>query len=44
MSEASIAKKAEAVKNVNAMLTAAETGIVVDYRGLTGIRWNISIR
>ena len=35
MSEASIAKKAEAVKNVNAMLTAAETGIVVDYRGLT---------
>lgn len=35
MSEASIAKKAEAVKNVNAMLTEAQTAIVVDYRGLT---------
>lgn len=35
MSEASIAKKAEAVKNVNALLTEAETAIVVDYRGLT---------
>ncbi|HJA73710.1 MAG TPA: 50S ribosomal protein L10 [Candidatus Limosilactobacillus faecipullorum] len=35
MSEASIAKKAEAVKNVNEMLTTAETAIVVDYRGLT---------
>lgn len=35
MSEATIAKKAEAVKNVNEMLTNAETAIVVDYRGLT---------
>ncbi|MBM6753790.1 50S ribosomal protein L10 [Lactobacillus alvi] len=35
MSEASIAKKAEAVKNVNEMLMAAESAIVVDYRGLT---------
>ena len=35
MSEASIAKKAEAVTNVNAMLTEAQTAIVVDYRGLT---------
>ena len=34
MSEATIAKKAEAVKNVNEMLTNAETAIVVDYRGL----------
>lgn len=35
MSEATIAKKAEVVKNVNEMLTNAETAIVVDYRGLT---------
>ena len=35
ISEATIAKKAEAVKNVNEMLTNAETAIVVDYRGLT---------
>ena len=35
MSEATIAKKAEAVKNVNEMLTNAETAIVVDSRGLT---------
>lgn len=35
MSEATIAKKAETVKNVNEMLTNAETAIVVDYRGLT---------
>lgn len=35
MSEATIAKKAEAVKNVNEMLANAETAIVVDYRGLT---------
>ena len=35
MSEATIAKKAEAVNNVNEMLTNAETAIVVDYRGLT---------
>lgn len=35
MSEATIAKKAEAVKNVNEMLMNAETAIVVDYRGLT---------
>ena len=35
MSEATSAKKAEAVKNVNEMLTNAETAIVVDYRGLT---------
>lgn len=35
MSEVTIAKKAEAVKNVNEMLTNAETAIVVDYRGLT---------
>ena len=35
MSEATIAKKAEAVKNVNEMLTNAETAIIVDYRGLT---------
>ena len=35
MSEATIAKKAEAVKNVNEILTNAETAIVVDYRGLT---------
>ncbi len=35
MSEATIAKKAEAVKNVNEMLTNAETAIVVDYLGLT---------
>ena len=35
MSEATIAKKAEAVKNVNEMLTNAETAIVVDDRGLT---------
>lgn len=35
MSKATIAKKAEAVKNVNEMLTNAETAIVVDYRGLT---------
>lgn len=35
MSEATIAKKAEAVKAANAMLTAAESAIVVDYRGLT---------
>ena len=35
MSEATIAKKAEAVKNVNEMLTNAETAIVVDYLSLT---------
>ncbi|MDM8219415.1 50S ribosomal protein L10 [Limosilactobacillus mucosae] len=35
MSEATIAKKAEVVKNVNEMLTNAETAVVVDYRGLT---------
>lgn len=35
MSEATIAKKAEAVKNVNELLTNAESAIVVDYRGLT---------
>ena len=35
MSEAVIAKKAEEVKSVNAQLLAAESAIVVDYRGLT---------
>ena len=35
MSEAAIAKKAEEVKSVNAQLLAAESAIVVDYRGLT---------
>ena len=35
MSEATIAKKAEAVKQANEMLTEAESAIVVDYRGLT---------
>ena len=35
MSEAAIAKKAEAVKVANGLLTDAESAIVVDYRGLT---------
>lgn len=35
MSEAAIAKKAEIVKQTTAMLNAAQSAIVVDYRGLT---------
>lgn len=35
MSEAAIAKKAEAVKVANGLLNDAESAIVVDYRGLT---------
>lgn len=35
MSEAAIAKKAETVKQTTEMLNAAQTAIVVDYRGLT---------
>jgi large subunit ribosomal protein L10 len=35
MSETAIAKKAEAVKVANGLLTDAESAIVVDYRGLT---------
>ncbi|KRL94969.1 50S ribosomal protein L10 [Limosilactobacillus equigenerosi] len=35
MSEATIAKKAEAVKATNELLTNAATALVVDYRGLT---------
>ena len=35
MSEAAIAKKAEIVKQTIDMLNAAQTAIVVDYRGLT---------
>lgn len=35
MSEAIIAKKAEAVKATNELLTNAATALVVDYRGLT---------
>ena len=35
MSESAIAKKAEAVKVANGLLTDAESAIVVDYRGLT---------
>ena len=35
MSEATLAKKAEAVKVANGLLTDAESAIVVDYRGLT---------
>ena len=35
MSEAAIAKKAEIVKNTQALLNDAESAIVVDYRGLT---------
>ena len=35
MSEAAIAKKAEIVKQTTDMLNAAQSAIVVDYRGLT---------
>ena len=35
MSEAAIAKKAEIVKQTTGMLNAAQSAIVVDYRGLT---------
>lgn len=35
MSEAAIAKKAEIVKQISDMLNAAQSAIVVDYRGLT---------
>ncbi|MCC4396915.1 50S ribosomal protein L10 [Limosilactobacillus reuteri] len=35
MSEAAIAKKAEIVKQTTEMLNAAQSAIVVDYRGLT---------
>lgn len=35
MSEAAIAKKAEIVKQTSDMLNAAQSAIVVDYRGLT---------
>ena len=35
MSEAAIAKKAEIVKQTTDMLSAAQSAIVVDYRGLT---------
>ena len=35
MSEAAIAKKAEIVKDTQALLNDAESAIVVDYRGLT---------
>ena len=35
MSEAAIAKKAEIVKNTQALLNDAQSAIVVDYRGLT---------
>ena len=37
MSEAAIAKKAEIVKQTTDMLNAAQSAIVVDYRGLVEI-------